>query len=267
MLKDVAKAAVESSIMQKLLLRLDSFPTGRKLLNRLSSPRGVFETYEQAEAVARATGVPSHENPGNVAAHMETAKNLLISDYPVLHWMNQLKCNELRVADYGGSGGNLYYAYRPLLHAERVHWTVLELPKIMEEGVAIAAQRAAHELHFLPSSGLFPSCDFVLVSGAFHYWKGSAGEFVARFPQPPEHIIINRSPIVHGDVPHHYTVQHSEYSSLACIIKNKNEITADFHGEGYELIDQWACPEYPAKKILFPRFTVNQCTGLYFRKR
>src|ERR1700736_3688146 len=106
MLSKVVKAAAESSVAQKLLLRIGHFPAGRNFLNKLSKPAGVFDTYEQAAAAARATGAPSHEACLSVTATMATTPRLSISDYPVVHWMNLLELDELRVVDYGGGGGN-----------------------------------------------------------------------------------------------------------------------------------------------------------------
>jgi putative methyltransferase (TIGR04325 family) len=266
MIREVMKAALESKSIQNLLVRVDQFRYGRELLNKFSSPRGIFDTFEQASNVASKTGVPGHENPGNAETHLAMSTMLLISDYPVLYWMNQAG-RDLRVLDYGGNVGNLFYAYRNYLNAEKLEWVVLDLPKMVETGRAIAADRGVKELQLFPSTVPFPNSNFVLLSGAYHYWQGTASDFVKRFEHPPEHILINRTPLVDGDVQQHTTVQFSQYSALPCILRNKKEVVASFQAEGYRLIDAWCCPEYSVKKALFPRQSIKECSALYFKRK
>ena len=265
MIREFMKATLESKSVQNLLVRIDQTPSGRKILNRLNHPRGIFDSFEEAHAVATKTGIPSHENPGNAKTHLDLSTKLLISDYPVLYWMNQAG-NDLRVLDYGGNVGNLYYAYRKYLNAQKVDWVVLDLPKIVETGRTVAAERGAIELRLFPSTDLFPDANFVLLSGAYHYWQGTVADFLNRFTNPPQHVLINRSPMVDGDVPTHNTVQFSQYSALACIVRNKKEIIAGFHDAGYRLVDAWICPEYSVKKALFPRQSLDHCSALYFER-
>ncbi|GAC1665909.1 MAG: hypothetical protein NVS9B4_21580 [Candidatus Acidiferrum sp.] len=266
MLKEIAKAGLASGSGQKLLEQIDCLALGHKLLNKLSNPRGVFNTFEQAATVASQTGAPGHENPGSVATHMALLEKFRPSDYPVLHWINYVCLPQMRVTDYGGNAGNLYYSYRPYLHSEKVCWAVLDLPTIVDQGRAIAAERRAEELRFLPSTMRpFPACDFALISGAFHFWEGTPADFVNRFEEHPEHVIINRTPLLPGEAPQYSTVQFSEYSSFPCIVRNRNQVIASFRGEGYHLVDSWNCPELSLKKILFPRQSIDQYSGLYFR--
>ena len=267
MIHSVLKAAVESKPAQKLLVRLHESKAGKRFLNRVTFPRGVFDTFEEAVAAAAKTAKPGHENPGNAVTHWNLASALLISDYPVLYWMNQAG-NDLKVLDYGGNVGNLYHAYRNHLRAKKLEWTVSDLPMMIEAGRTIAKEKSTtSELRFRVSSDPFPDVNFALLCGSYHYWEGTASDFVARFPAPPKHILINRSPMVDGEVKEHATVQFSQYCALPCIIRNKRDIAAAFELAGYRLVDSWLCPEYSVKKSLFPRQSLDHCSGLYFQRK
>ncbi len=267
MIRSVLKSAVESKSAQRLLVRLQQTSSGKRFLNRVTFPRGVYDSFEEAAAAAAKTGKPGHENPGNAETHWNLASALLISDYPVLYWMNQAG-SDLRVLDYGGNVGNLYYAYRKHLKVAQLDWTVWDLPMMIEAGRSIAQEKnTPSELRFGVSSDPFPNVNFALLCGSYHYWEGTASDFVARFPAPPKHILINRSPMVDGEVKDHATVQFSQYCALPCTIRNKRDLAAAFESAGYRLVDSWLCPEYSVKKSLFPRQSLDHCSGLYFQRK
>jgi hypothetical protein len=122
--------------------------------------------------------------------HWNLASALLISDYPVLYWMNQAG-NDLKVLDYGGNVGNLYYAYRNHLKAEKLEWTVSDLPMMIEAGRTIAKEKnipvfvdAAAEEPMSPNVYMQQGASFVGYSGGkclrASFPKNSASPTAAR---------------------------------------------------------------------------------------
>jgi putative methyltransferase (TIGR04325 family) len=197
---------------------------------------------------------------------MDRSKVLYPSDYPVLYWLLRLGSPRLRLFDFGGNIGNIYYSYSPLLKppVEQIEWTVYDFPATLEQGRKIASARRERELQFTDSVQEASLSDLLLVSGALHYWEKSIAEFVDQFPQPPLHVLINRTPT--HDTKHTYiTVQHTDSFAFPCLVRNLDEIISGFTAKGYALIDRWPNLELSWRKPLFPDYAVHHYSGFYFR--
>src|SRR5208282_5635484 len=155
-----------------MLAWFESLPCGRRILNGLSGIHGVFATLEESWSVARRANPAGHEAPGEIPLHFELSKSLRASDYAVLFWLSKIRVEELKIFDFGGNAGNLYYSYLPYLGGEfrRIVWNVFDLPVVMDRGREIAAERGATGLRFANSVEEAADCDVLLVSGALHYW-------------------------------------------------------------------------------------------------
>ncbi|HUY12934.1 MAG TPA: methyltransferase, TIGR04325 family [Terriglobia bacterium] len=242
-------------------------PYGRKLLNSLSQTRGVFATFDEGWSIARKTKPAGHEDPSEIAVHLEFSKALRPSDYAVLYWLSNICTDDLSILDFGGNVGNLYYSYSTHLKAVRnLDWTVFDIPFVVEEGKRIAAERGATGLRFTNSLQDASECNVLLVSGAFHYWEKSVQAFLEQFVNLPEHVILNRTP-VHDRKPSFITVQRTKACAFPCVVHNATEMVGAFGAEGYVLVDRWPALELSLRMPLFPDRTVPHYSGFYFRRR
>jgi len=265
---DVAMAALAAEPCRSILGGIAKLRTGRRALSGLSAPCGVFDTFEQGWKAARKARPAGHEHPDDITIHLNLSRTLRQSDYAVLYWLTRVSPGGLKLFDFGGNVGNLFYSYLPFLqdHFEEINWTVFDLPLIMKEGQKMSAERGATQLKFVPSpadAGAFP---VLLVSGAFHYWERSVVEFLDQFAQPPEHILINRTPVHLGEQKPFITVQCAPNYAVPCIIRNGRKLVQEFEDAGYKLLDRWPALELRLRLPLFPHLSVPYYSGFYFRR-
>jgi putative methyltransferase (TIGR04325 family) len=243
-----------------------TWPAGKRLLNVMSGSYGAYESFEEGWSVARRTKLAGHEDPQEVSVHLKWSENLRPSDRPALALIAKIQPNGVRLFDYGGNVGNVYYSYAPLLKgAGSIHWVVYDIPAITESGRRIASERGANELTFVDELDSFRAEQILLVSGAFHYWESDVAGFLRQFPQRPWHILINRSP-VHETQPSFIAVQRTTTCAFPCRVWNAKELIGGFENEGYSLADRWKASELSLKLPLFPDRWVTNYSGFYFTR-
>ncbi len=254
-----------SEPFRSLLLRLAQSKVGARFLNKLSYPRAVFSSFDEAWVAARKTAYAGHDHPDYIKLHLELSKTLRPSDYAALYWISRICSRAISVFDFGGHVGNLFYSYFNYLAdtCDSVKWTVFDLPKTVTAGQELARQRAACGLEFTTSLEQYSSDQVLLISGAFHYWEKSIAEFVNQFPALPDHIVINRTP-VRDQPPAFFTVQDNGSYAVPCVVRSLNEIVSEFSASGYTLIDRWQAPELRMRMPLFPDLNVPCYSGFYF---
>ena len=265
--KEIAIRTLASEPCRTLLGRLELLPFGRRILNRIIQPRGVFATFEEAWAAARRSAYAGHDHPDYIKIHLELSEGLRPSDYAVLYWLSRVSPGDFHIFDYGGNVGNLYYSYSTYLKGQSriVDWTVFDLPKTIEEGGRIASERGVSDLRFTNSLRSFSASHVLLISGAFHYWEQSVQAFVEQFPHQPEHIIMNRTP-VHDTRPSFITVQYKKSYAVPCVVRNAAKMLSAFSAMGYTMVDRWPALELALRMPLFPDRTVPSYSGFYFRR-
>jgi putative methyltransferase (TIGR04325 family) len=263
--KEIAVATLDSEPCRTILTRVAQLPMGKKLLNKLSQTRGVFSSFEEGWSVARKAKPAGHEHPSEIDVHLNLAKTLRSSDYAVLYWLLNSSGSNLKIFDFGGNVGNLYYSYAAHLKERIVEWTVFDLPPVLKQGEKIAKERGAVGLRFTNSVEDIVGHNVLLVSGSFHYWEGSVEAFLEQFSEQPEHVLINRTP-VHSKQPSFVTVQCRREFAFPCIVRNENEIVLGFANKGYTLVDRWPALELAFRMPLFPDRSVANYSGLYFRR-
>lgn len=265
--KEIVRAVLSTRVSRSVLSRANKAAAGKKILNRLGAPLGIFETFEEGWRSARQASSESHEHPSIAELHIDLAKTLRPSDYAALYWLLRITSSELNIFDFGGNVGNLYYSYRPYLQPLReITWTVLDLPAVVERGRAIARERGADGLRFTERAGDMASNAILLVSGSFHYWEGGVAGFLEQFAKPPEHILLNRTP-THETRPSFVTVQRTETCAFPCVIRNAKEMMNEFSKQGYTTKDRWRALELSIENPLFPDYAVPHYSGFYLRRR
>ena len=235
------------------------------MLNALSGHRGIFSSFEEGWAVARRTGLPGHDGWAEIAIHLRLSENLRPSDYAALFWLSRLSERGVKVFDYGGNFGNLFYTYKKYLEPlGPLDWTVLDLPFVLQEGRRIARERNATGLRFAESAAEFSVDRVLLASGFLHYWEGTIEGFVRQFPVSPTHILINRSPMIENQAAF-ITVQNTGTCAHPCVVRNAASMIAEFSALGYELVDRWIAPELHVYMPFFPNLSIPHYSGFYLR--
>ena len=151
--KDLAIDLLATNPCLWLLSTLESSSTGLRVLNRVSYPRSVFPSFEAAWQAAKRVTYAGHDHPDYLGFQAGLAGTLRPSDYAVLYWLLRIDANPLRVLDFAGSVGNVYYSYASHLRkfTKGLEWVVFDLPPVVEEGRRIAAQRGEKSLQFVSS--------------------------------------------------------------------------------------------------------------------
>lgn len=170
--KSVLHRVVQCRFLRAVLERIDRTQCGREILNS-AHPTGIYEDFAEAWSRARSIRAAGHEHQEAWKLHLQVAQKLRHSDYPVLDILAHERSERLRVFDFGGSIGNLYYLYRRFLegHAESLDWTVFDLPQTIAEGQRLTVEMNARNLRFTSSCQEFTADQILLASGAFHYWE------------------------------------------------------------------------------------------------
>ena len=148
--------------------------------------------------------------------------------------------------------------------SDSVKWTVFDLPQTVTAGQALAREVDSRGLAFTTSLEQYSRDQVLLISGAFHYWEKSIATFVRQFPEQPDHIVINRTPVRDEQAPAYVTVQDNGSFAVPCIVRSFNEIVSEFSALGYALIDRWKVLELRIRMPLFPDFNVPYYSGFYF---
>lgn len=265
----VRKAFIETLASEpcySFLAGIARIPAGKRVLNAISAPYGVYDTFADGWIAARKANPVGHEDPGEIEVHLRHAESLRPSDYAPLYWISTIQPRSPKIFDFGGNIGNLYYTYSPRLpKLGSADWTVFDIPSVVENGRKIAAERKAAALRFVDSARAFKAEQILLVSGAFHYWESDVSAFLQQFPASPENIIINRSP-VHETQPSFITVQRTPSCAFPCKVWNSGELVLSFAESGYKLIDRWRALELSLKLPLFPNLSVPYYSGFFFSK-
>jgi hypothetical protein len=124
-------------------------PIVRPAFNWLVGFHRVFNSLEEAVAAARPFAEGGHENPGNATLHLMLSESPRPSDNAALFHIQKLIRAGLRIFDFGGNVGNLFYRYdRMLKMPGTLIWQVYELPEMIERGKSLAAARGEKRLQF-----------------------------------------------------------------------------------------------------------------------
>jgi len=250
---------------RSLLIQLARSNVGVKVLNKLSYPRALFSSFDEAWIAARRTASGGHDHPECIKQHLEYSKTLRPSDYAALYWISRICSRDIRVFDFGGHVGNLFYSYFNYLvdTSDSLKWIVFDLPTTVIAGQELARERRPCGLSFTTSLDGYSRDQVLLISGAFHYWEKTIPEFVDQFPERPVHIVINRTP-ASDQAPPFFTVQDNGAYAVPCIVRNLSEIVREFSALGYTLIDHWKAFELRLRMPLFPALNVPYYSSFYF---
>jgi putative methyltransferase (TIGR04325 family) len=174
---------------------------------------------------------------------------------------------DLRLFDYGGNMGNVFFSCARHLEPKNVDWIVYDLPRVIEAARKLAEGRPGPKPRFSISLQDAADARVLLVSGTYHYWEKGTPEFLEQFPRLPEHVFVNRSPFYERDCEPVISMQGTLNFAFPIIIRPVGELLNGFSARGYELVDRWTAAEYRHIMPFFPDQSVARYSGFYFRRK
>ena len=224
-----------------------------------------FNSLEEADEAVSVFAYGGHEHPENVSNHLDLNRTARPSDYAALYHLQRLLPGLRRVFDLGGNVGNLFYCYSTYLSFDDLHaWQVLDLPANMERGRVLSASRGAQQLIFVDDWKDADGADLLLISGALHYMRRPLADMISDLTRPPDHILINRTPLTEGAP--FAAVQDGGAFRVACMVHNRAALIEQLESHGYELRDSWQAAELSLTVPADPQHTIPAYSGLLFRR-
>ncbi len=217
-------------------------------LSRLKrySPRQPAMLGAYPDRAAALAGVPRRwlatYDHGDVAAmSFAVMSEVRVWDYPVMFWLEKLLTRGMRVLDAGGHFGTKYIAFSGHLKLSEVTWTVYDLPE------TIRAARAAQQRGAVPEAVGFTddlaglaSVDLLLASGLLQYLDLRFADFLARLPNRPRHILLNK--VATRDGPSVTTLERIGPARVPYQIRSLGPFEAELDEAGYRITDRWEIP-------------------------
>ncbi len=244
-LRQRAKARLKS--VEQGVSRLVLAPTvaGLSRLKRFSprQPAMLGAYPDRASALA---GVPrrwlaTYDHPDVAVVNFRVMCAVRVWDYPVLFWLEKLHQPGMRVLDAGGHFGTKFIAFQPILRLNEVVWTVYDLPETVRS--ARLAQQQGEvpvEVGFIDDLADALPLDILLASGLLQYLDLPFPAFLARLPNRPRHILLNK--VATRDGPSVITLERIGPARVPYQIRCRTAFEAEVAGAGYAIADTWDIP-------------------------
>lgn len=238
--------------------------SGVRILDAILGHRRVYPTLADAQVAVSPFENFGHENPTNVAIHMDMSLLARPSDYAALFHLLPIIGEISSVYDVGGNAGNIYYSYKNYLNFRQdLKWVVYDLPGPIAYGKNLAEKRSVEQLEFTEQWSLASGVDLMLISGSLHYFEEPLAHRLQRLPKRPKHILLNRTPLTHK--PTVGAIQDVGDYHVACLLLNREEVVQSLAQMGYELIDTWRCAELSFAVPANPEYNIGFYSGMMFR--
>ena len=239
------KAQIKSAETALRRLVLSPAKSGLARLKRYG-PRQPAMMGAYPDRAAALAGVPrralgTYDHPDVAAVNFRVMCAVRVWDYPVLFWLDRLHQPGLCVLDAGGHFGTKFIAFQPLLRLHEVTWTVYDLPETIRS--ARAAQRREEvpvEVGFIDDLANAPPCDILLASGLLQYLDLPFPDFLARLPNCPRHILLNK--VATRDGPSVTTLERIGPARVPYQIRNRAGFEGQLAELGYRIRDTWDIP-------------------------
>ncbi len=203
-----------------------------------------------------------HEEAANLYPWL--AEHTKISDFAVLFHFAQIVRPGMRIFDFGGNIGVLYYAYgRRWKLPPDVQWIVCDVPAVVEAGRAHAALHPSPGLSFTTNFEDAAGTDVLLTSGTLQCVEDDFARMLSRLgDRKPPHLFVNRMPL--WDRPAFVTLQDLGPVIYPYQVFNRAAFLTSMSAQGYSVLDQWECPEKVLSIRFRPQLRIRSFDGYYF---
>lgn len=228
-----------------------------------SRTRGVYRSVAEARAA-----IPAHRKVGYDHKEAENMYPWLlnytkISDFAVLFYFKELLKPGMRIFDFGGNVGVLYYAFQKRWQLPRgATWTVCDVPAVAAAGRRYAAERESRGLKFTSDFSEAAGADILLTSGTLQCVEEDFGPMLDSLGDDrPQHILINRVPM--WDKPEMVSIQDAGPIVYPYRIFERARFLASMKQAGYLVRDHWTCSERTIRIRFRPWIRINGFDGYY----
>ena len=228
--------------------------------------RGVFETFDAAQASAPSTRPVGYDHPGPAGMYMDRVRRIYPSDYPILFWLDRLlRADCTRIFDVGGHIGVGYYAYRRYLdYPAALRWTVFDVPAVVQQGRALAQKMDPEgRLAFSDTFEAGDGADILLASGSLQYLPDTLADRLKTLRTMPRHLLVNLLPVHERDS--YYTLQSIGTAFCPYRIFSAASALGAYDAFGYTLVDTWENAEKRCDIPFHPGRSLDRYRGFYFR--
>jgi putative methyltransferase (TIGR04325 family) len=248
--------------------------TFRRLHQTFVAPRrntnrflGIFESFAQAEGAAPTGSLVGYDNPQLASWYRERLDHVHSDDYPVLFWLERCLADTRSVFDFGGHIGIHYFSFGTLLKwPPDLHWTVCEVPAVVESGRRLAHERGSPAaLGFTIRPEDADGSDLFLASGSLQYLPpGFLHDLLRGLSRRPRRLLINKQPLHASRA--YVTLQDTRVSLHPYRIDWRDEWLAGLHALGYRVVDSWMNPEHDCRVLFRPELDVPAYSGFYLER-
>ncbi len=229
--------------------------------------RGVFASFQAAQASAPPGRATSYDNPNAAAMYVDRLTVVYPSDYPVLFWLQRLLPQGAnKLFEIGGHIGVGYYAYQRFLdYPTPLRWTVMDLPAVVEQGRRHAqANDARGQLSFTSDMAEADGADLLFASGSLQYLPQTLDDILLKLSAKPRWLLLNMLPI--HPTQQYYTLQNIVTAYCAYRIDSRERFVNALAELGYALRDEWQNAEKSCHIAYEPAHSLDHYKGFLFEQ-
>jgi putative methyltransferase (TIGR04325 family) len=227
---------------------------------------GAYPDFDTARANIPRRWKPTYNDPDVALFAFEWMCKMRVFDYPVLFWLDRLSKPGTRVVDAGGNLGVKHIAFSTYMDLGKLDWAVYELEETVRLGRKMQAEgRVPEAIRFFDRLDEVGQVDLFICSGLLQYLDTPFPEFVARLPNRPEHILLNKVATREG--PMVVTLQRIGPGRVPYQIRQRETFEAELDQIGYDIVDQWEIPSLAHVIDTHPDLGSSASRGYLLRRR
>ncbi|MEO5738268.1 MAG: methyltransferase, TIGR04325 family [Variovorax sp.] len=199
---------------------------------------GSYPSFEAAAAAAPTSKPLGFDNAEE--ARKLYSQQVFFFDYPGLFWLGRSLEDGMRsVFDLGGHAGIKFHAFRRMLnYPPDLHWTVCDVPGVVQAGLEIAAERGVgKELDFTTDFKDASGYDVLFIAGTLQFMPETLTQVIDALAVKPKRIILNTT-AVHADRAI-FTVHSLGFGFSPYRIQRYDDLIAQLTNAGYKRRDVW----------------------------
>ena len=224
---------------------------------------GIYASYADALADIPPSRLAGWDHDDSSTLWVNQIDPVRPSTYPVFFWLHRLFEQGMALVDVGGSIGVTYYGYRRYAGLPSgSQWTVVEVPKICEQGILTAQREGAHNLHFVSDLKAAGAGDILLSAGALQYMEHSLPGILESLPNKPRYLLLNKLPVTVCE--ERWTLQNYGPAVTPQRLFNERGFFDYFKNHGYRLRDRWEVQDLDCLIPFHPRRFIGKYSGFLF---
>lgn len=211
-------------------------------------------------------GIPNSYDHDDIAPlNFDVMCETQIWDYPIMLWLDRLVCPGANILDAGGHFGTKFIAFRDRVDLNSVAWTVYDLPSTIRAALKLQESSVLPEqIKFVHDLTDVTEPDILLASGLLQYLDIEFHELVAKLPQPPKHILLNKVATTEGATV--VTLEKIGSGRVPYQIRNRASFERSLSDMGYLIHDSWHIPSLARTIATHPSLGPSTSLG-YFLER